>query len=125
MENIPLLGPAAPEEGWVPVPRYLLRRQRILRHVPARRRSAADEWAGHYRRYRRQDLIGVVSAPTQGIDAAALASTVRQHFDAGKWRHGISCHRETLHKIAQKSAGTQFLHLMRRGPLRHRAQRHD
>lgn len=167
MENIPLLGPAAPEEGWVPAPRYLLRRQRILRqlrHVPAcevveigcgagmllqelaargfrcqalesspqaraligrisaktqqaigvhdmpdpdwvgrfplvmafevlehieddaaamrqwaswlapggtllmsvpahpRLWSAADEWAGHYRRYRRQDLIRVVSA---------------------------------------------------------------
>jgi|SRR6185312_1530082 SAM-dependent methyltransferase len=30
MENLPLLGPAAPEEGWVPAPRYLLRRQRIL-----------------------------------------------------------------------------------------------
>jgi len=33
MENIPLLGPAAPEEGWVPAPRYLLRRQRILRQL--------------------------------------------------------------------------------------------
>lgn len=30
MENLPLLGPTAPEEGWVPAPRYLLRRQRIL-----------------------------------------------------------------------------------------------
>lgn len=33
MENLPLLGPAAPEEGWVPAPRYLLRRQRILRQL--------------------------------------------------------------------------------------------
>lgn len=31
MENSPLLGPAAPEHGWVPAPRYLLRRDRILR----------------------------------------------------------------------------------------------
>lgn len=30
MENSPLLGPAAPEYGWVPAPRYLLRRDRIL-----------------------------------------------------------------------------------------------
>lgn len=30
MENIPLLGPAAPEEGWVPAPRYLLRRDRVM-----------------------------------------------------------------------------------------------
>lgn len=28
-----LLGPAAPELGWVPAPRYLLRRQRILRQL--------------------------------------------------------------------------------------------
>lgn len=27
------LGPAAPDAGWVPAPRYLLRRARILRHV--------------------------------------------------------------------------------------------
>jgi SAM-dependent methyltransferase len=33
MENLPLLGPAAPEEGWVPAPRYLLRRRRILRQL--------------------------------------------------------------------------------------------
>lgn len=31
MENLNLLGPAAPEEGWVPAPRYLLRRDRIKR----------------------------------------------------------------------------------------------
>lgn len=31
MENSTLLGPAAPEYGWVPAPRYLLRRDRILR----------------------------------------------------------------------------------------------
>lgn len=30
MENLPRLGPAAPEEGWVPAPRYLLRRDRVL-----------------------------------------------------------------------------------------------
>ena len=33
MEFLSLLGPAAPEEGWVPAPRYLLRRQRILRQL--------------------------------------------------------------------------------------------
>ena len=33
MENLPLLGPAAPEDGWVPAPRYLLRRRRILRQL--------------------------------------------------------------------------------------------
>jgi len=33
MENLPLIGPAAPEEGWVPAPRYLLRRRRILRQL--------------------------------------------------------------------------------------------
>lgn len=30
MENLPLLGPAAPEDGWVPAPRYLLRRDRVM-----------------------------------------------------------------------------------------------
>lgn len=30
MENVPLLGPAAPEDGWVPAPRYLLRRDRVM-----------------------------------------------------------------------------------------------
>lgn len=29
----PLLGPAAPDLGWVPAPRYLLRRRRILRQL--------------------------------------------------------------------------------------------
>lgn len=33
MEIVPLLGPAAPESGWVPAPRYLLRRQRIMRQL--------------------------------------------------------------------------------------------
>ena len=33
MENLPLFGPAAPEEGWVPAPRYLLRRRRILHQL--------------------------------------------------------------------------------------------
>lgn len=33
MENLPLLGPSAPEYGWVPAPRYLLRRRRILRQL--------------------------------------------------------------------------------------------
>lgn len=33
MENLPLFGPAAPEDGWVPAPRYLLRRRRILRQL--------------------------------------------------------------------------------------------
>lgn len=33
MENLTLLGPSAPEHGWVPAPRYLLRRQRILRQL--------------------------------------------------------------------------------------------
>lgn len=33
MENLPLLGPAVPEYGWVPAPRYLLRRRRILRQL--------------------------------------------------------------------------------------------
>jgi SAM-dependent methyltransferase len=33
MENLPLLGPAVPEDGWVPAPRYLLRRRRILRQL--------------------------------------------------------------------------------------------
>lgn len=31
--NDPLLGPAAPDLGWVPAPRYLLRRRRILRQL--------------------------------------------------------------------------------------------
>lgn len=31
----PLLGPAAPDLGWVPAPRYLLRRRRILRQIEA------------------------------------------------------------------------------------------
>jgi SAM-dependent methyltransferase len=33
MEIVPLLGPAVPENGWVPAPRYLLRRQRIMRQL--------------------------------------------------------------------------------------------
>jgi SAM-dependent methyltransferase len=33
MEVTPLFGPSAPEEGWVPAPRYVLRRQRILRQL--------------------------------------------------------------------------------------------
>ena len=33
MKTYGLLGPAAPEEGWVPAPRYLLRRSRILRRL--------------------------------------------------------------------------------------------
>lgn len=36
MENLTPLGPAAPEHGWVPAPRYLLRRDRIkhaLKHI--------------------------------------------------------------------------------------------
>ncbi|NII12131.1 class I SAM-dependent methyltransferase [Oleiagrimonas sp. C23AA] len=33
MQYTPLLGPASPENGWVPAPRYLLRRRRILRQL--------------------------------------------------------------------------------------------
>jgi len=33
MDTTPLFGPAAPEDGWVPAPRYVLRRQRILRQL--------------------------------------------------------------------------------------------
>ena len=33
MKTYGLLGPAAPEQGWVPAPRYLLRRSRILRRL--------------------------------------------------------------------------------------------
>ena len=33
MKTYGLLGPAAPEAGWVPAPRYLLRRARILRQL--------------------------------------------------------------------------------------------
>lgn len=35
MQISPLFGPSAAEEGWVPAPRYLLRRQRILRQLNA------------------------------------------------------------------------------------------
>ncbi len=35
MKNYGVLGPAAPESGWVPAPRYLLRRARILKHIKA------------------------------------------------------------------------------------------
>lgn len=35
MQTHSLLGPAAPELGWVPAPRYLLRRRRILRQLRA------------------------------------------------------------------------------------------
>ena len=31
MDYHPVYGPSVPEKGWVPAPRYLLRRQRILR----------------------------------------------------------------------------------------------
>lgn len=58
-------------------------------------------------------------------DAAALASAVREHFDAGNWRHGTSCHREVLNTIDQKAVGSQFLDLMQKGPLGGRAQQHD
>ncbi len=43
MENIPLLGAAAPEDGWVPAPLYLLRRQRILRQLRNRPPSEVIE----------------------------------------------------------------------------------
>lgn len=43
METSRLLGPAAPEEGWVPAPRYLLRRKRILRQLKGTRPCAALE----------------------------------------------------------------------------------
>lgn len=33
MKNYGIIGPAAPEAGWVPAPRYLLRRARVLTHV--------------------------------------------------------------------------------------------
>ena len=33
MKDVTLLGPAAPEIGWVPAPRYVLRRRRILRQL--------------------------------------------------------------------------------------------
>lgn len=33
MRSYGVLGPAAPEQGWVPAPRYLLRRARVLHHV--------------------------------------------------------------------------------------------
>lgn len=35
MENLRPLGPAAPEQGWVPAPRYLLRRDRVKRALRA------------------------------------------------------------------------------------------
>src|SRR5690606_3974525 len=35
MKTYGILGPAAPESGWVPAPRYLLRRARILRQIAA------------------------------------------------------------------------------------------
>ncbi|UGB37564.1 class I SAM-dependent methyltransferase [Frateuria soli] len=35
MENLRLLGPAAPEQGWVPAPRYLLRRNRVMHALAA------------------------------------------------------------------------------------------
>lgn len=33
MKNYGIIGPAAPEAGWVPAPRYLLRRARVLKHI--------------------------------------------------------------------------------------------
>lgn len=33
MRDLGILGPAAPEAGWVPAPRYLLRRARVLEHI--------------------------------------------------------------------------------------------
>jgi len=33
MKNYGTIGPAAPDAGWVPAPRYLLRRARVLKHV--------------------------------------------------------------------------------------------
>lgn len=58
-------------------------------------------------------------------DAAALASAVREHFSAGGWRLGTSCHSEALTAIDQKAVGSQFLNLMQQGPLKSRAQQND
>lgn len=227
MENLPLLGPAAPEEGWVPAPRYLLRRRRILRqlrHVPpcavmeigcgagmllqelAARNfhcsalesspearelihrlaeksgrtidvhdatdpswterfplvmafevlehieddlvalnqwaswltpngtllmsvpahpglwSAADEWAGHYRRYRKSDLVRVVTAaglkiehmeclgfPLGNLTERMQARGIRRQLNATKLR--------TTHEANSNRSGIERDHVMRWYPL--------
>ena len=49
MHSDPLLGPSFPEQGWVPAPRYLMRRARVLeltRDLPAGRLIEAGPGAG-------------------------------------------------------------------------------
>jgi len=47
-----------------------------------------------------------------GGDPEALADAVRQHLEAGRWRSGIACHRESLDLIGYQAIGTQFLDFM-------------
>jgi len=223
MEYLPLLGPAAPEEGWVPAPRYLLRRQRILRQlrnlspcevieigcgagmllqelsargflcqalesspqarqlvarlsaktgqkiavhdeadaswrgrfslvmafevlehieddaaamkqwaswlaprgtllisVPAHPRlwSAADEWAGHYRRYRKQDLIDVVVAAGLEIEHVEcygfpLGNVTEQMQARGIRRHPPRASLDQSHQINSNRSGIERDHVLR------------
>jgi len=46
-------------------------------------------------------------------DPHALAHAIREHFDAGNWKHGLRCHAATLDAIGPKAVGAQFLHLVR------------
>lgn len=227
MENPPLLGPAAPEEGWVPAPRYLLRRQRILRQlsrtapcdvmeigcgagmllqelsargfhcqalesspqareligrltkktgyaievsaspeiawkgrfplvmafevlehieddyeamkqwaswlapggtllmsVPAHPRlwSAADEWAGHYRRYRKEDLIKVVTAAGLEVEhiecfGFPLGNLTEQMQARGIKRRLQSDTRDLDHRASSDRSGIERTHVMRWYPM--------
>lgn len=227
MENLPLLGPAAPEEGWVPAPRYLLRRQRILRQlrdmhpcdvieigcgagmllqelsmrgfhcealetspqarelidrltkkgghaisvhdtpevswagrfplvmafevlehikddveamkqwaswlaprgtllmsVPAHPRlwSAADEWAGHYRRYRKSDLIRVVTAAGLEIEhiecfGFPLGNLTERMQARGIKRRLPETHGDIDHQANSNRSGVERDHVMRWYPI--------
>jgi glycosyltransferase involved in cell wall biosynthesis len=45
-------------------------------------------------------------------DPGALADAVQEHFDAGNWKHGVSCHHELLEAVGEKAIGSQFFDLI-------------
>ena len=58
-------------------------------------------------------------------DPLALADAVREHFAAGGWRRGVSCHQTTRKAVDHAAIGAQFLELVHESRLMDRARRHD
>jgi len=58
-------------------------------------------------------------------DPGALADAVQEHFDAGNWKHGVSCHHELLEAIGEKAIGSQFFDLIQHSLLGRGTRQHD